>query len=296
MQRRFLTLLLLTSYPLGLLAEPLAAAEAKEAKEVGKRNRTLRVMTYNIHHGQGIDGIFDLERLAKVITGRRADLVAIQEVDVKTKRSKGVDQAAELARLTGMHYAFGKFMDFQGGDYGQMVLSKFPITRARNLTLPKGPEPRTALAVDVEVEGVSGPEKIVFVGIHFYATEQERIAQAKRLTELLAPELKAGVPTILAGDFNSTPGSRPLAVLTKNWIDPTAAKLRRTWPSDRPRVEIDHILYFPTQRFQFVKSKVLVEKVASDHRPVLTMLKFVRKKGDRAHKEPDTREAQVPTP
>ena len=69
---------------------------------------TLRILSYNIHHGQGTDGIFDLERLARVISSVEPDLVALQEVDRATTRSGGVDQAAELARLTGMEAAFGK--------------------------------------------------------------------------------------------------------------------------------------------------------------------------------------------
>jgi endonuclease/exonuclease/phosphatase family metal-dependent hydrolase len=267
---RIVTIILLSLFAQAPL-QRLAAGEV----ETAQGRKTLRLMTYNIHHGEGMDAELDLERLAKVITGCRPDLVAVQEVDVKTRRSEGVDQAAELARLTGMHYAFGKFMDFDGGEYGQMVLSKFPIAKVRNLPLPAGPEPRAALAVDVDLDGPAGGGRLVFVGNHFYATEEERVAQALRLTESLAEEIAGGVPVILAGDFNSTPESKPMAILGKHWVDPTLGKNRHTWPSDRPRVEIDHILYSPAPRFKFVKSKVLVEKIASDHRPVLTVLKLL---------------------
>ena len=263
--------------PIGAFADNDSEGQAGKAKlEAGdeKPPTTLRLMTYNIHHGEGTDGKFDLERLAKIISGKRVDLVAVQEVDVKTKRSSGVDQAAELARLTGMHYAFGKFMDYQGGEYGQMVLSKFPIIKARNLALPPGPEPRTALAINVEVPGPDGATEIVFVGNHFYASERERSAQAERLTELLDDELKAKVPIILAGDFNSTPKTKPMKILSRYWIDPTERVNDRTWPSKIPRVEIDYILYFPADRFLARKSKVLVETKASDHRPVFTILEL----------------------
>lgn len=72
----------------------------------------LRVLTYNIHHGEGTDGKFDLDRIAKLISAQEPDLVALQEIDVKTARASGVDQAAKLAKLTGMHYAFGRFMKY----------------------------------------------------------------------------------------------------------------------------------------------------------------------------------------
>ena len=54
--------------------------------------RAVRVLTYNIHHGEGMDGKIDLERIAAVIKRLEPDVVALQEVDVKTTRSQGVDQ------------------------------------------------------------------------------------------------------------------------------------------------------------------------------------------------------------
>src|SRR5712671_3348280 len=79
---------------------------------------TVRVLTYNIHHGEGTDGEFDLPRLARIIEGTQADLIALQEVDQATDRASGVNELNELARLTHLHAAFGKAMDFQGGAYG----------------------------------------------------------------------------------------------------------------------------------------------------------------------------------
>src|ERR1700674_4525771 len=80
--------------------------------------RTFRVLTYNIHHGQGTDGRFDLSRLAGVMKRVQPDVVALQEVDRGTERSGGVDQLAELERLTDMHAEFGKTMDYSGGRHG----------------------------------------------------------------------------------------------------------------------------------------------------------------------------------
>src|ERR1700674_4341999 len=79
---------------------------------------TLRVLTYNIHHGEGTDGRVDLSRLAGVMKSVQPDIVALQEVDRGTERSGGVDQLAELERLTGMHAEFGKTMDYSGGRHG----------------------------------------------------------------------------------------------------------------------------------------------------------------------------------
>ena len=87
----------------------LALAACASAPE--HEPQVVRVMTYNIHHGEGSDGRFDLQRLAQIIRDADPDLVALQEVDRNTARSGGVDQIAELSRLTGMHSAFGKALE-----------------------------------------------------------------------------------------------------------------------------------------------------------------------------------------
>jgi len=50
-------------------------------------SKTIRIMTYNIHHGAGIDGKVDIDRIAKVIARENADIVALQEVDRGVERS-----------------------------------------------------------------------------------------------------------------------------------------------------------------------------------------------------------------
>src|SRR5215471_8946587 len=87
------------------------------------KNMTVRVLTYNIHHGEGSDDVFDLPRIARVISDAKPDLVALQEVDEKTNRSSGVSQITELGRLTGMHAVFGEAMEYDDGGYGVGILS-----------------------------------------------------------------------------------------------------------------------------------------------------------------------------
>ena len=269
-------------YPRGLVAAaavaicsiPIGAGGQDEGAGGGvvSEPRVLRLMTYNIHHAEGMDDRINVERVAKVIKDQEPDLVAVQEVDVKTRRARGVDQAAKIAELTEMHYVFGKFMNYSGGEYGQMVLSKFPIKSSKNHPLPPGPEPRTALEVRVDIPLANDRSaELVFVGNHLYATEAQRLAQAGRLAEILAEEMS---PVVLAGDFNSSPLQPPMALLGKRWIDPTLDSNEFTWPSDRPKIEIDYVLYAPQQAFRFISSEVIAEKRASDHRPVLMLLEF----------------------
>ena len=231
----------------------------------------LRVMTYNIKHGHGNDGVLDLERAAAVIEAADPDVVALQEVDQGCARSGGVDQAAWLGERLGMASAFGPFMDYDGGRYGMALLSKLPVVSSRNIALPPGAEPRSALAARLRT--VDGGELVV-VGVHLYATEQERLAQAQALLGELEGE---AAPVILAGDFNSEPGSPVLDLFGQAWNHPDKGEDRFTFPSDGARREIDYILVRSRGELSVAGIDVLDEPLVSDHRPVVLELQL----GDR---------------
>lgn len=231
---------------------------------------TLRVLSYNIHHGEGTDGKLDLRRIARVIRNADPDLVALQEVDDKTKRSGGRDQTAELARLTGLQARFGKAIEFQGGGYGQAVLSRFPIGEATVHTLPGLPEREKRIAFQVRLS--TDGHDLTFVTTHLdHQLASEREQQVSKLNELFASNDR---PTILAGDMNATPDSKELAVLATKWIDATASKRLHTIPVDKPTRQIDYVLFRPANRFRLVSAKVIDESTASDHRPVLVVLEW----------------------
>ncbi|NCF92046.1 MAG: metallophosphoesterase [Verrucomicrobiaceae bacterium] len=228
---------------------------------------TLKVLAYNIKHGYGMDGKVDLSRSAALIKRVDPDLVALQEIDKSTERTGKVDQTKELGRLTEMHAEFGPFFDFQGGEYGMAILSKNKATNVANHRLPDGQEPRTVLAITV-VPIENGPE-IVFAGIHFYATRAQRLAQAQRLLEILKDETR---PVILAGDFNSRPDSEVMKIFAKEWTIPDKGEDRFTIPSDKPRSEIDFIMFRNLDGWKVEKIDVLEEPLVSDHRPVVLEL------------------------
>jgi endonuclease/exonuclease/phosphatase family metal-dependent hydrolase len=233
---------------------------------------TLRVVCYNIHHGEGTDRKLDLERVAGVLKAQRPDLVALQEVDRKARRTGQVDQAAKLGELTGLHAAFGRAMDHDGGGYGNAVLSRWPILSSESHGLPFAPghEPRAVLEARVRV-GADGPE-LAFLSTHLdHRSDEIRQRQADRIAELFA---NATVPTVLAGDLNARPGSPPYQVLARQWADATAGRALLTSPAAVPRAQIDYVLYRPAERFRVIDAKVVEEKVASDHRPVLVALEF----------------------
>jgi endonuclease/exonuclease/phosphatase family metal-dependent hydrolase len=239
---------------------------------------TLRVLTYNIHHGEGTDGLFDLSRQAEVIKSVQPDVVALQEVDRGTERSGGVDQLAELERLTDMHGEFGKAMDYSGGGYGVAVLSRWPVLSTGNHPLPGSPdrEPRTALTVQVG-SGERGP-LLQFTSTHLDQGRdpEDRLAQARYLNELLVPS--EGQPAILAGDMNSRPDTEVMEIFEARWAVASAVDPSPTTPSGRPRSRVDHVLFRPVESWRVLESRVIDERLASDHRPVLVVLEWMGKR------------------
>lgn len=245
-------------------------AAALHAAQPATSTPTLRVLSYNIHHGEGVDGKLDLVRLAAVITAARADVVALQEVDQNAKRTGGVDQAAELGRLTGLQVAYGKAMDFQGGAYGQALLSRWPLSdfTVHPLPNPAKVEPRIAIAATVRPPGQPA---FRFVGTHLDATRDDtaRWQQAARLIELFGTD---ATPTILIGDLNARPETRIIKALLPSFTDASAASPAPTIPAENPTGRIDFILLRPSTIWRVVSSTVIPEPVASDHRPLLVEL------------------------
>jgi endonuclease/exonuclease/phosphatase family metal-dependent hydrolase len=136
----------------------------------------------------------------------------------------------------------------------------------RNGTAPEGAEPRSALAGRVRIED----QELLFVGIHLYRTEQERLAQARELVGLFEG---SALPVILAGDFNSTPDSSVISLLNSHRQRAEKQGVPLTFPSDQPDREIDFIFY-PGESVEVLQHRVIEEARISDHRPLLLDFRF----------------------
>ena len=237
---------------------------------------TLRVLCYNIHYGQGVDGQYDLPRLAAVIKNTKPDLVALQEVDVGVRRSGQVHQAQRLGELTDMAVRLGPTQHYEGGLFGNAVLTRLPILDVVIHPLPyteSTPErvtyPRGAIAVTVRVADGS---VLRFVSTHFqHNVAEDRLAEAKTINSLFAADQ---IPTILAGDMNAAPDSEPIAELSKQWSNAADPELSPTAPSGNPRSRIDYIFYRAAPTLRLIRAEVIGEAVASDHRPVLAVFEM----------------------
>lgn len=243
----------------------------------GKQNPVrLKVLTFNIYHGATMKGDFDLDLIASVIKKLDPDLVALQEVDFKTNRAKKMDLVTELGIRTGMAPLFGKAMPYDGGEYGEGILSKFSFrsTQVHQLPFTKGHEPRAALEVVVELKNGA---LISFIGTHLdhEAGSPDRVLQAKQLNELLR---SIHHPALLAGDLNALPDSEPIQILTQEWTLSAGDNFLPTFPSSGPEKKIDYIMYSPAKRWKVLETMVPDEKVASDHNPYFAILELLPKK------------------
>lgn len=228
-------------------------------RALARESPTLRVVTWNIRHGQGTDGRLDLARVAATLASLRPDVVLLQEVDRGCARSGGVDQARALGEGLGLAHAFAAHRPFDGGEYGLAVLARGRVEAATALPLEAAPRPLIALEAVLVLE--AGP-RVAALCVHLVDTLAERTAEAAAVRA--AAETRApGLPVFVGGDFNGARDTAPLAAFG-GWqlADPAAP----TFPADAPVREIDFLL---ASRGAWREAAVTPEPLAADHRPVL---------------------------
>lgn len=236
----------------------------------------IKVLSFNIYHGETMDGSYDLDKIAKVILSANPDFVSLQEVDFKTERNEGEDLVVELACRTGMIPLFGKAMNQDSGEYGNGILSKSTFIKSRILPLPftEGREPRSALEISAEI---SSGDTISFIATHLdYPLDYngDRIMQVKKINEEF---LSNKYPAILAGDLNDYPKSEVISILEEFWLpayDPS--RQQPTFPSNKPERKIDYIMAQPKNGWEILDRKVLCDSIASDHCAYLVEIKLLK--------------------
>lgn len=230
------------------------------------------MMTYNIHRGVGMDGILDLHRISEVIRTSETDMAILHEVDQGTNRSSGIFEADSLGTLLNMTSRFGRSIDHDGGEYGNSLLSNYPILsfQVHELETEHGFEDRTLLHALILLDS----DTLHLMGTHLGLDTLERIDQVNRILSILPNTEKL----ILAGDFNFEPGSVPYGLITADLRDASLEKHERpppTFPADKPDRRIDYI--FIGDDIEIDPEPIIesdLTPVASDHRPQVLSFKL----------------------
>ena len=237
----------------------------------------LKIMTYNIRHGEGLDGVQDLSRAAEIIKAQAPDLCGLQEIDNYCLRSDSVGQTDYLAQKTNMTGTFCKFINFQGGEYGMATLSAKPLISTKLLKLPDGvQEPRSSIIHEVQIaEGCT----LVFVNVHLdWIESDEGVASRLNQTKVLMQYIDSiNKPVIITGDFNCTPDSPTMKYFEKHGFEFVNKGADNLSFQGTTKVEIDHVIFRSTKEVK-IKAKsinLLEEPVVSDHRPLVAQLEIV---------------------
>ena len=247
------------------------------------KGQSLRVMTYNIYGARATSpaNAADLDAIAEVIRRQNPDFVTLNEVDVFTNRTgKDVHQACDLAEKLGMEWHFSKAIDRDGGEYGDAVLSKYPILEKRSYRLPcaaeQPGEDRSLCVIRVQIDG-----KDLYVAsthLDHLSGDASRLVQATEIRRIRDTELEGDL--ILCGDLNAIPSSNVIATMT-SFLTNTGPIDQYTFPSDDPSRQIDYIMYAPIEHFGVQNCQVVSrgdQQVggvdASDHRPVIADIRF----------------------
>lgn len=258
---------------LGLACAPLRSGDPVQE---------IRVLVYNIHAGKDAKGIDNLARVADLVRSTKTDIALLQEVDRGTTRSGQVDQPNVLSRLTGFHYSFGKTLDYQGGDYGIAVLSRWPIVEDSLIRLPVSPpqersgsmhEPRGALQAVIQVPG----GQLEILNTHIDASREDFYRKQEMTTLLQIAGRSIGElrrSTLVGGDLNAEPGSAVIGMVRGGPLRDAWAECGQgsglSYPADQPVKRIDYLL-LPTG--WICVSGSVIETDASDHRPVLFVIR-----------------------
>ena len=250
MRRLFHALCLLT-----LAASPAVGSGAHAAD-------TLRLMTYNVRNAIGLDGRTDVGRVGRVITGSRADIVAVQELDSATARDGGRYVLGELAVATGLAATYAPAIDHDGGRYGIGLLSRAKPLRVRRYALPGREERRALLLAEFDDYAVAC--------MHLSLTEADRLASLPIVREAVAAA--GGKPVFLAGDWNDTPGSVLLDSLGA--MADVLTDGAPSYPADAPTECLDYVAATPpwAEQWHVMSTRTLPDSTASDHRPKLVTL------------------------
>jgi endonuclease/exonuclease/phosphatase family metal-dependent hydrolase len=227
----------------------------------------LKVMTFNIHHGKGTDGKTSLKRIIAEISKSEAQIVALQEVDRFQSRSYFRDQIAIIAKRLGMFFIYAPSINLGFCQYGNAILSKWPIESKAVCYMNGGMERRSILIAHIRVKESTSKsqkgKKLTVVNTHIGVRAQEQEWQMPILCHEIA---KLSKPAIVLGDFNMEPANPNLKLMNALWQKIALNKSQATMQNGK---QIDHVF----TNCGSINAKAWVqETIASDHHAVVADL------------------------
>jgi endonuclease/exonuclease/phosphatase family metal-dependent hydrolase len=225
---------------------------------------SISIVTYNIQHGRGMDGHYDLKRTACTLKELDPDIVLLQEVDCRRPATHMACQPAVLAKWLDMDYAYGAVKRYSPGSYGNAILSRYPIINKKNHFLNSEDDQRCCLEVKI-----AAPQfDLTVFNLHLGLKPTERYDNVK---EIILPQVQAVCgPALLGGDFNAQPESAEIKLLTdclQDSFQVNSGENIYTFPSDQPRRRIDYIFF--NDCWSLNDYKITTHTLASDHLPVM---------------------------
>lgn len=238
-------------------------------REVAPKSE-LTFMTYNIHFGQGMDDLLNLERIAQNILIEDPDIIGLQEVEIGRITSQGIDMAFWLAKRLGMHYYYSN-PDSNIHLMGNAILSKYPIVLQESYDLPSNLQERVFVHCVVEI---SSSIKIDVFCTHIGIRTENKSAQVNFLLEKIA-EVSMTARKVLMGDFNLLNSTLEIANVL-NYFNDTAIEFGAAF-----RAPIDYIFakgYHNIIDYHVVTDMLPVidspAEFGSDHLPVVAIIDF----------------------
>ncbi|MBL8892133.1 MAG: endonuclease/exonuclease/phosphatase family protein [Planctomycetaceae bacterium] len=274
-----------------LEAQPLVRHNESTPGPPPSGTKSLRVVTYNIHGCVGMDGELSPARIARVLGQCQPDFVCLQEVDRRRARSQGIDQVHAIAEALGMHFVFSPAWEDGEQAFGNAILSALPFKLLKSGMLQRQKATRngrsalwieTVLATGSSSDATSPkqvPTRLQLITTHLSIYPTEQLSQAEELVrEWIEPAKDLG-PVVVCGDFNAAPKSSSWATLNRCLRDVEHGRIGQPYPtyfSPYPLLRVDHI--FVSEDIQTTSQVITsrLAKIASDHLPVMTDLRFDR--------------------
>ena len=262
------------------LIEALRKSAPKQLR-LGDDQPCTTIASYNVHKCVGTDGRFDPGRVAAVVQELNADVIALQEADIRVGSARGLLDLAALERATDLSPVHTLERSQTHGWRGNLILARNRVVESvRRIRLP-GLEPRGALIVDLELKGVP----LRFIAAHLGLLRRSRSQQAAALVEATHSVVR---PTVLLGDLNEwRVKTRSSLLELLPHFGPINAVLP-SFPSRFPLLALDRILARPQELITSIEiHQSPLARVASDHLPIKAHLNLEKIRQLQGQVQPD---------